>query len=142
MVVILNLNCSNKKKSVIVPTGSLIKKSSCRASKTINFRGWPSYIYLFLRALNILEHWEFSSAKSTYEIQSVLKINDTLNRNKSNKLFSSLKSEIKTWWPTNSPYRLCKNDIKTRFRRCCILVGQIYMYFYLLEDFNHFVDSV
>ena len=91
MVVILNLSCSKKKISVIVPTGSLIKKSSCRRPKTINFEGCPSYVYLFLRELNILEHWEFSSAKSTYESQSVVKVNNTVNRNKRNKLFSSCK---------------------------------------------------
>ena len=31
---------------------------------------------------------------------------------------------------------------KLRFRQYCFLVGQIYMYFYLLADFNHSVDSV
>ena len=31
---------------------------------------------------------------------------------------------------------------KLRFLQFCFLVGQIYIYFYLLVDFNHSLDSV
>ena len=57
--------------------------------------------------------------------------------------FEVFKSEMKPWWPTNCPCRLCKIYVKKlRFCEYCFLVGQIHMHFYLVVGFNHSVGSV